>query len=136
MNTHIEIFNSIINTLIFQNHLTRGDIVCLFSPLVSRGLHGHWLSSDKTLVNFIDGAEEIAVVSGNREGMVVLTNSLHPSAPKHLQVLPVRDIVLTPAEHGTIITNSDVNTVFRTHVVLHSELSINVKFSNLVSKSN
>ncbi|XP_045469275.1 nuclear pore membrane glycoprotein 210 isoform X1 [Harmonia axyridis] len=114
-------------------HLTRGDIVCLFSPLVSRGYHGHWLSSDKTLVSFIDGAEDIAIVSGNREGMVVLTNSLHPSAPKHLQVLPVRDIVLTPAEQGTIITNSEVNTVFRTHVVLHSELSVDIKFSNLIA---
>ncbi|KAK9877492.1 hypothetical protein WA026_018603 [Henosepilachna vigintioctopunctata] len=115
-------------------HLTRGDVVCLFSPLVSLNSHGgNWLSSDKTLVRFIDGADDIAIVSGNREGMVVLTHSLHPSAPMHLQVFPIRDIVLSPAEPGAVITNSDENTVYRTHVVLHSELSVDVKFSNLIA---
>ncbi|KAL3288731.1 hypothetical protein HHI36_003166 [Cryptolaemus montrouzieri] len=115
-----------------MTHLTRGDIVCLFSPLISLVTQGQWLSSDKTLVTFIDGAEDIAIVSGNRDGMVVLTNSMHPSAPKHIQVLPVRDIVLTPAEQNSVIMNSDDNLVYRLHVVLHSELSVDVKFSNLI----
>lgn len=114
-------------------HVTRGDIVCLYSSVRSRGqIPGKWLSSDKTLVSFFNVPVDIAYVTGNKEGSVILTHTLHSEAPWHLQVLPVQEIDLTSDHPDGIITNYDDNQVFRAYVVMNSELSADVKFSNLI----
>ncbi|CAG9763709.1 unnamed protein product [Ceutorhynchus assimilis] len=112
------------------DHLTTGDTICLWSPVVSEyNTPGIWKSSDSNLVE-INPALDIAFV-GNRVGTVTLTHSLLTSAPIHLQIYPVQAIefLLTP---NFVLTNGEEDSVTRFILVLQSVKSLGAKTNNLI----
>ncbi|KAL1512846.1 hypothetical protein ABEB36_002363 [Hypothenemus hampei] len=112
------------------DHLTMGDTVCFWSPVMSEyNTPGAWKSSDPTLVE-INPALDIAFV-GNRVGTVTLTHSFLTSAPIHLPIYPISEIefILKP---NFILTNGPAQTVTRFVLVLQSEKSIGKKTNNLI----
>ncbi|XP_066245926.1 nuclear pore membrane glycoprotein 210 [Euwallacea similis] len=112
------------------DHLTMGDTVCLWYPVVSKyNTPGVWKSSDPNLVE-INPAQDIAFV-GNKVGTVTLTHSFLTSAPIYLTILPVHAIefLLLP---NFILTNGEPQSVHRFVMVLQSEKSVGVKTNNLI----
>ncbi|XP_050315586.1 nuclear pore membrane glycoprotein 210 [Anthonomus grandis grandis] len=111
------------------DHLTMGDTVCLWSPVVSEfNTPGVWKSSDSKLVE-INPALDIAFV-GNKVGTVTLTHSLLMSAPIHLPIIPVYAIefLTTP---NFVLTNGDESDT-RFVLVLQSQKSMGIKTNNLI----
>ncbi|ERL89556.1 hypothetical protein D910_06921, partial [Dendroctonus ponderosae] len=112
------------------DHLTMGDTVCLWSPVVSEyNTPGAWKSSDSSLVE-INPALDIGFV-GNKVGTVTLTHSLLMSAPIHLPIYPVHAIefLLPP---NFVFTNGEEHSVTRFVLVLQSEKSVGQKINNLI----
>lgn len=115
------------------DHLTSGDIICLWTPVVSESnTPGVWMSSDTTLVS-INPALDIGFV-GNREGVVVLTHTFLQWAPIHIQVFPVSDIEFLE-DPNLILTNAEAKFIIRIILVLQSQKSLGVKTNNLVGDS-
>ncbi|RZC37684.1 nuclear pore membrane glycoprotein 210, partial [Asbolus verrucosus] len=111
--------------------LTSGDIMCLWSPVVTKHLQlGHWSSSDTTMIS-LDSSIDIAFVIGNKEGTVLLTHSLHANAPLRMQVLPVAEVSLLP-RGALFFTNGAEGTEHRIGVVLKSRMGPADKRNNLI----
>ncbi|KAJ8925773.1 hypothetical protein NQ315_009621 [Exocentrus adspersus] len=111
-------------------HLTSGDIVCLWTPVVSEfNTPGFWTSSDSSLM-MINPALDIGFV-GNREGVVVLTHSFLQSAPIHIQIYPVSEIEFLE-DPFLILTNGQKENKVRVVLVLQGEKSVGVKTNNLI----
>lgn len=110
--------------------MTSGDIMCLWSPVVTRHLQtGEWSSNDpNTLV--LDPSINLALVVGNREATVLLTHSLHSHVPLRLQVLPVAEVALH--HEMTYFTNGMEGSVQRIGVVLRNRIGPTDKWNNLV----
>ncbi|KAJ8985936.1 hypothetical protein NQ317_010693 [Molorchus minor] len=112
------------------DHLTTGDIVCLFTPVVSEyNAPGTWRSSDSSLVT-INPALDIAFV-GNKEGVVSLTHSFLLSAPIQVQIYPV-SIIEWMEDPFLLLTNGQIHKVERVVLVLQSEKSVGTKTNNLI----
>ncbi|XP_018577251.1 nuclear pore membrane glycoprotein 210 [Anoplophora glabripennis] len=112
------------------DHLTSGDIVCLWTPVVSEfNTPGTWKSSDSSLM-MINPALDIGFV-GNREGVVVLTHTFLQSAPIHIQIYPVSEIEFLD-DPNMILTNGEKKSIVRVVLVLQSEKSIGLKTNNLI----
>lgn len=111
-------------------HLTSGDVICLWTPVVNQfNAPGTWKSSDHLLMT-INPALDVAF-AGNREGVVTLSHSLLPAAPINIQIYPTSEIEFL-TDSNIILTNSEKDTVFRVVLVLQSEKSIGLKSNNLV----
>ncbi|KAJ8960330.1 hypothetical protein NQ318_004064 [Aromia moschata] len=101
------------------DHLTSGDIVCLWTPVVSEyNAPGTWRSSDNSLVT-INPALDIAFV-GNKEGVVSLTHSFLESAPIQIQIYPT-SVIEWVEDPFLMLTNGEANSVVRVVLVLQSE---------------
>ncbi|KAJ8968307.1 hypothetical protein NQ314_002368 [Rhamnusium bicolor] len=112
------------------DHLTSGDIVCLWTPVVTEyNKPGTWRSSDTSLM-FINPALDIGFV-GNREGVVVLTHSLLQSAPIQIHIYPVSEIEFLE-DPALVLTNGELNSIVRVVLVLQSEKSVGIKTNNLI----
>ncbi|XP_970065.4 nuclear pore membrane glycoprotein 210 [Tribolium castaneum] len=111
--------------------LTSGDIMCLWSPVVTRHLQiGFWSSSDTSMIS-IDATIDLAFVIGNKEGTVLLTHSLQANVPLRMQVLPVAEVKLYP-DKVTFFTNGAEGMVQRIGVVLKSRVGPADKRNNLI----
>ncbi|XP_076259039.1 nucleoporin 210 [Rhynchophorus ferrugineus] len=114
----------------YLEHLTTGDTICLWSPVVSEyNLPGSWKSSDMSLVE-INPALDIGFV-GNKVGTVTLTHSFLQSSPIHIQVYPIKVIEFF-IQKNYAITNGEKDSVIRFVLVLQSEKSIGEKANNLI----
>lgn len=112
------------------DHLTSGDIVCMWTPVVSEfNTPGTWMSSDNSLMT-INPALDIGFV-GNREGVVVLTHTFLQSAPIHIQIYPVSEIEFLE-DPNLVLTNGQKKSIVRVVLVLQSEKSVGIKSNNLV----
>lgn len=114
-----------------MDHLTSGDIVCMWTPVVSEfNTPGTWRSSDNSLM-IINPALDIGFV-GNREGVVVLTHTFLQSAPIHIQIYPVSEIEFLD-DPNMVLTNGEKKSMVRVVLVLQSEKSVGIKTNNLVN---
>ncbi|XP_060536617.1 nuclear pore membrane glycoprotein 210 [Cylas formicarius] len=112
------------------DHLTSGDTICLWTPVISQyNLPGSWKSSDGGLMD-INPALDIGFV-GNKVGTVTLVHSLLPSAPIHIPVYPVKVIEFLTKDN-IVLTNGERDSVSRFILVLQSEKSVGVKTNNLI----
>lgn len=112
------------------DHLTSGDVVCLWTPVVDRlNAPGSWKSSDNSLIA-INPLLNIAF-AGRIEGVATLTHSLLPAAPIHIQIYPTNEIEFLE-DPSAVLTNGEKDTVFRAILVLQSEQSVGLKSNNLV----
>ncbi|XP_023018857.2 nucleoporin 210 [Leptinotarsa decemlineata] len=112
------------------SRLTTGDVICLWTPVVTEyNAPGTWKSSDITLMH-INPALDIGFV-GNKEGVVILTHSLLQSAPIHIQIDPVSEIEILE-DPNLILTNGIENSVVRVILVLQSQETIGIKTNNLI----
>ncbi|VEN56349.1 unnamed protein product [Callosobruchus maculatus] len=112
------------------DHLTSGDVVCLWTPVVtSNNIPGTWRSSDNSLIT-INPALDIAFV-GNKEGVVILTHSLLQSAPIRIPIFPVQEIEFLD-DPTMVLTNGEKYSVERVVLVLQSERSVGIKTNNLI----
>lgn len=111
-------------------HLTTGDVICLWTPVVNQyNAPGTWRTSDHSLIS-INPALDIAF-AGRVEGVVTVTHSLLPASPINIHIYPTSEIEFLD-DPNAVLTNSEVNTVFRVVLVLQSEKSIGLKTNNLV----
>ncbi|KAB0791745.1 hypothetical protein PPYR_03545 [Photinus pyralis] len=110
--------------------LTTGDIICLWTPLVTSNKDaGRWSASDDSLIN-INPEAGIGTVVGFHNGYATLTHSLHPTAIWHLSLFPATEITMLPTSY-TILTNAP-NTTTRIPLIISSN-EISSKSSNFVN---
>ncbi|KAF5274371.1 hypothetical protein FQA39_LY07251 [Lamprigera yunnana] len=111
--------------------LTIGDVICLWTPLVTVNDNvGLWSSNDYSLAK-VEPGTGIGYVTGIESGQVTFGHSLHPSAAVHFDIVPATNIVIL-SNSNRMLSNCPEASPYRVPLVITSDTS-SKKTTNLIN---
>ncbi|KRT81282.1 hypothetical protein AMK59_6258, partial [Oryctes borbonicus] len=113
------------------DHLVTGDVVCLWTPIISSTNVGRWSTSDVSLLD-IESETGIGTTVASAGGAVSISHTLLPTASLQMQVLPISQIRLLNPDPNQRLTNAAESRVIALPLVIHSDSSENRK-NNLIT---
>ncbi|GJQ66575.1 hypothetical protein Trydic_g4553 [Trypoxylus dichotomus] len=102
------------------DHLVTGDVICLWTPVVSLANVGRWSTSDVNLLD-IESETGIGMTVASRGGSVSVSHSLLPTASLQMQVLPISQIRLLNPDPNQRLTNIAEAEPVELPLVIHSD---------------